>query len=160
MIKFTKNLGCAGVRDHSLPKIVMNSQKRALVVQKSELADGREVEIELSEPMKPYDVLHSEDGVDVQVVPEAEEVVCVRLSDRVVFSKICYYFGSRSIPIQILPMSFCFLPDRAIEKACRNFGLMISHEFRPFVPEAGAYAHHGPRYCDLYSLTEETEEYL
>ncbi len=160
MIKLTKNLGCAGVRDHSLPKLVMNSQKRAQVVQKSELADGREVEIELSEPMKPYDVLHSEDGFDAQVVPEAEEVVCVRLSDRVIFSKICYYFGSRSIPIQILPMSFCFLPDKAIEKACRNFGLMISHEFRPFVPEAGAYAHHGPRYCDLYSLTEETEDYL
>ena len=160
MIKFTKNLGCAGVRDHSIPKIVMNSHKRAQVIQKTELADGRDVEIELSEPMKPYDVLHSEQGIDAQVVPEAEEVVCVRLCDRVILSKICYYFGSRSIPIQILPMSFCFLPDKAIEKACRNFGLIISHEYRPFVPEAGAYAHHGPRYCDLYSLTPETEDFI
>ena len=160
MIRFTKNLGCAGVRDHSLPKIVMNSQKRTLISQTVELADGQNVEIELSEPMKPYDVLNSDEGMQVQIVPEAEEVVRVRISDRVILSKICYYFGSRSIPIQILPMSFCFLPDKAIEKACRNFGLIITHEFRPFVPEAGAYAHHGPRYCDLYSLTPETEDFL
>ena len=153
MLNFKKNLGCAGCRDHSLVKIVMNSGTRNRIEQEAELSDGSKVFIKLSEPLKPYDVLISDDGHMVQIVPEAEEVVCVRLSDRVTMAKICYYFGTRSIPIEILPMSFCFLPDKALEKACRSFGLLVSHEFRPFVPEAGAYAHHGPRYTDVYSRT-------
>lgn len=152
MLCFTKNLGCAGVRDHQIPKVVLNSKSRNELEQEIELYDGEKIRIKVSEPLKPFDVLRSENGEMVQIVPEAEDVVCVRLSDRVTFAKICYYFGSRNIPIQILPMSFCFLPDHAVEKACSRFGLAINHEFRPFIPEVGAYAHHGPHYADLYSF--------
>lgn len=144
MLELVKVARGAAGPEGSLKSVVLPSERRGIVRQRVRLSDGSEAAIflERGSAMKPYDVLESEDGVQVQVLPEAEDVVVAAASDWLSFAKACYYLGNRHAPLQIAELSFAFLPDPVLEELCARLGLKVSHESRPFVPEAGAYAHH------------------
>ncbi|MCR5537182.1 MAG: urease accessory protein UreE [Succinivibrio sp.] len=143
MLEFIKKEKRSGP-DSTLLKLELTSERRLVVRQKVMLSDGREAGIFLNrgEQLEPFDVLCDSSGVRAQVIAKDEEVICAGTDSHELFAKACYHLGNRHVPLQIEDRKLYFLPDKVLEQLCVLLGLKVSYDCRPFIPEAGAYAHH------------------
>lgn len=146
MEKFVRNLGLNVDPSAQLPQLALtlDAQHRAVTRQKVTLSDGSHAGIFLPTGtiMRPYEILESESGTKVLVIPAAEEVYVASCTDPLIFAKACYHLGNRHVPLEIRDLELAFLPDAVLAELCPKLGLTVRIEERPFVPESGAYHHH------------------
>ena len=137
MEKFVRNLGLNVDPSASLPQLALtlDAQHRAVTRQKVTLSDGSHAGIFLPTGtiMRPYEILESENGTKVLVVPAVEEVYVASCTDPLI---------NRHVSLEIKDLELAFLPDPVLADLCPKLGLKVRVEARPFVPESGAYQHH------------------
>lgn len=146
MEKFVRNLGLNHDPNAQLPQLAMtlDAQHRAVTRQKVTLSDGSSAGIFLptGTVIRPYEILESETGTKVLVVPASEEVYVASCTDPLIFARACYHLGNRHVPLEIKDLELAFLPDPVLVNLCPKLGLEVRVESRPFVPENGAYHQH------------------
>jgi urease accessory protein len=109
------------------------------------LADGREVRVELERldvPLADGDLLAG-DGVVVRVCARPEHLIEAR-GPEAALTRGAYHLGNRHAKV-MLGDGCLWTPDDPVMAAMlAQLGLAVARVEAPFVPELGAYHHHGP----------------
>jgi urease accessory protein len=107
------------------------------------LAGGTEVGISLPRGLvlRDGDRLRSEDGkVVARIEADAESLSVAHTDDVHLLARAAYHLGNRHVPLQIERGSVLYPHDHVLDGMCRELGLEVRAERRPFEPELGGYA--------------------
>jgi len=109
------------------------------------LSDGREVRVQLDRldaPLEDGDLLAG-DGLCVRVCARPERLLEARGDERTL-ARAAYHLGNRHARVMI-GQGLLRTPDDAVMGAMLvHLGLSVSEVDAAFLPEIGAYHHHGP----------------
>ena len=107
------------------------------------LAGGVDVGVALprGSVLKDGDRLRSEDGLVVaRVAADAENLSVAATDDAHLLARAAYHLGNRHVPLQIEAGHVLYPHDHVLDGLCRELGLSVRAERRPFEPEVGGYA--------------------
>jgi urease accessory protein len=91
--------------------------------------------------LKDGDRLRSEDGkVVARIKADAESLSVASTRDVHLLARAAYHLGNRHVPLQIEQGYVLYPHDHVLDGLCRELGLEVRSERRPFEPEAGGYA--------------------
>ena len=132
----------AGLPDAELWLDFEARQKRRHI---ATLSDGREVRVQLDRldaPLEEGDLLAG-DGLCVRVCARPESLIEARGADKDLV-RGAYHLGNRHAKV-MLGADFLRTPDDPVMGArLEHLGLEVARVEAPFMPEIGAYHHHGP----------------
>lgn len=83
--------------------------------------------------------LKCSNGQTVRVIAAEESVSDVTSSDRLLLTRAAYHLGNRHVPLQVAAGFLRFQHDHVLDEMVRGLGLDVSHSYKPFHPEGGAY---------------------
>ena len=116
------------------------------------LSGGTDVGITLprGRVLKDGDRLRSEDGQLVaRVRADSENLSVASTGDVHLLARAAYHLGNRHVPLQVEPDCLLYPHDHVLDGLCRELGLVVRTERRPFEPELGGYAGgHGDSHGD------------
>ena len=124
----------------SLPHDERHLRRRALT-----LSGGGKILVDLAEPtvLETGDRLVLDDGREVEIAAEPEELLDIRARDAVHLAELAWHIGNRHLPAQIEAARILILRDHVIEAMLEGLGATVSKVVEPFSPVRGAYSGHG-----------------
>ncbi len=141
MLKFFTKLDTSVESDLSLT-LPYDSRKKARLY--TRLDNGLEAGLFLprGHTLRGGEQIKAETGEIVTIISASEEVSTVFSDNRYLLMRACYHLGNRHIPLEIQPDFIRFQHDHVLNKMLEHLDLQVVHEYAPFEPESGAYAHH------------------
>lgn len=124
----------------TLPHDERHLRRRAVT-----LSGGGKILVDLAEPtvLETGDRLVLDDGREVEVAAEPEDLLAVRARNAVHLSELAWHIGNRHLPAQIEAGRILILRDHVIEAMLEGLGATVSNVVEPFSPVRGAYSGHG-----------------
>ncbi len=123
-------------------------------------AGGLKIFVDFPEPvhLAGGDRLVLDDGREIAVVAEPEELMEVVARDAVHLTELAWHIGNRHLAAQVEPARLLILRDHVIRDMLAGLGAQVRDVVEPFQPVAGAYAghdhghdhHHGHGERDAY----------
>lgn len=109
------------------------------------LSGGGKLLVDLPEPvmLAAGDRLVLDDGRQVEVGAEPEELLEARPRDAVHLAELAWHIGNRHLAAQIEAGRLLILRDHVIEDMLKGLGAAVRHVVEPFQPVRGAYSGHG-----------------
>lgn len=109
------------------------------------LSGGGKLLVDLPEPvmLAAGDRLVLDDGRQVEVGAEPEELLEARARDAVHLAELAWHIGNRHLAAQIEAGRLLILRDHVIEDMLKGLGAAVRHVVEPFQPVRGAYSGHG-----------------
>jgi urease accessory protein len=104
---------------------------------------GACIEFDFAEPpaLATDDVLVLDDGGLVDVVAEPEAIVEARIGDPVALARLCWRFGDRHVPVQILANRVRLRRNAETEALLAGIAAKVTALVAPFEPDVHATAH-------------------
>ena len=133
---------CADRRERAADDVLcLPFERRQKTRQRARLQSGREVAVILPRGivMRGGYCLGAESGLVVLIESALEAVSVVNCDDPTSLARAAYHLGNRHISVEVGELSLSYLQDHVLDDMVRGFDLAVSHELRPFEPEAGAY---------------------
>lgn len=115
------------------------------------LSGGGKVLVDLAEPavLAAGDRLVLDDGRQVEIAAQAEDLVEVRGRDAVHLTEIAWHLGSHHIPVQVETGRLLVFRDAAIEDLLHGVGAAARPVSEPFSPLEGLdFGHHDHHHHD------------
>jgi len=142
MIRFTSVLHDDEAGDPTLT-IPLDHERRRRSRLRLMLSGGTEIGVTLprGSVLKDGDRVRSEDGAVVaRIVADAESLSVATTEDVHLLARAAYHLGNRHVPLQIETGTVLYPHDHVLDGLCRELGLSVRAERRPFEPELGGYA--------------------
>jgi urease accessory protein len=136
--------GEAGVAT-AFDKVTLPHDERHLRRKVLSLAGGGKLLVDLPEPvmLAAGDRLVLDDGRQVEIGAEPEELLEARARDAVHLAELAWHIGNRHLAAQIEAGRLLILRDHVIEDMLKGLDAAVRHVVEPFQPVRGAYSGHG-----------------
>jgi urease accessory protein len=144
MEQFTSLLAATEPGEPSVTLSLAHDQRRRAKL-RVVLPDGSAVGLSLPRglALKDGDRLRADaSGALARVRAAQEHVSVVATSDPWLLARAAYHLGNRHVVLCVEPGRLSYPHDHVLDGMCRELGLAVSAELRPFEPEAGGYADH------------------
>ena len=107
-----------------------------------EIEGGDKILIDLAEAvtLRHGDRLVLDDGGQVEIRAEAEDVYDIRARDAVHLAELAWHIGNRHLPAAIEAGRILILRDHVIKAMLEGLGATVTDASEPFTPVRGAYA--------------------
>ena len=86
--------------------------------------------------------LQSPCGRVVKILSAIEPVATVYSDDSLCLIRLAYHLGNRHVCLEITATYVRYQPDHVLDDMVVTLGGVVTHEHKPFEPEAGAYHPH------------------
>lgn len=125
--------------------IRLAQDRRHLRRKRITLDSGEDVLVDLPEPvlLANGDRLVLEDGRQVEIIAEAEELYEVVPRDMLHLAELAWHLGNRHFPAQIEPERILIGRDHVLRAMLEGLGATVRETAAPFQPVHGAYHGHG-----------------
>ena len=131
-----------------LGSVTLPQDERHLRRRVIEIEGGEKILIDLAEPvaLAHGDRLVLDDGLQVEIRAEAEDVYDIRARNPVHLAELAWHIGNRHLAAAIEADRILILRDHVIKAMLEGLGATVTEVSEPFTPVRGAYAGHGEKH--------------